>query len=128
MRSAIIENGIVVNVIVGEAPGSVSCGDGVGIGWAYDGADFIAPASEPEPEPEPNPKLDGIEFEGVMCSATAEDQNGLSSVLMAIGLQGEAFPPTRFYFSNGNSLVITLENYQALAATWLPFRQSFFQP
>lgn len=32
----------------------------------------------------------------------------------------------RFYFENGNTLVITLANYQAFAETWLPFRQSFF--
>jgi hypothetical protein len=73
-----------------------------------------------------DPKLAGIEFEGVMCSATAADQNGLSALLMAIQFQGAAFQPTRFYFENGNTLVISLENYQAFAATWLPFRQSFF--
>jgi len=48
MKSAIIENGIVVNVILGALPESIPCEDGVGIGWSYDGASFIAP--EPEPE------------------------------------------------------------------------------
>jgi hypothetical protein len=84
--------------------------------------------SGPAPEPEPDPKLTGIEFEGVMCSATADDQNGLAAVLLAIQMQGSAFQPTRFFFANGNTLVISLENYQAFAAVWLPFRQSFFQP
>ena len=74
----------------------------------------------------PDPKLVGIEFEGVMCSATADDQAGLAAVLLAIQLQGAAFQPTRFYFSNGNILVISLANYQAFTGVWLPFRQSFF--
>lgn len=86
------------------------------------------PAPLPTPAPVPGPKLVGVEFDGVMCSATEADQNGLSAVLMAIQFQGAEFPPTRFYFANGNTLVITLANYQAFAATWLPFRQSFFQP
>lgn len=75
-----------------------------------------------------DPKLIGIEFEGVMCSATAEDQNGLSALLLAIQLQGEAFQPTRFEFDNGSRLIVTKENWQAFAAVWLPFRQSFFTP
>jgi hypothetical protein len=74
----------------------------------------------------PDPKLIGVEFEGVMCSATADDQAGLAAVLLAIQLQGAAFSPTRFEFDNGSELVITLENWQAFAAVWLPFRQSFF--
>lgn len=73
-----------------------------------------------------NPKMVGVEFEGVMCSATAADQAGLAAVLVAIQFQGAAFQPTKFYFENGNTLVITLANWQAFAATWLPFRQSFF--
>ncbi|MDX5413413.1 MAG: hypothetical protein LPK02_10245, partial [Rhodobacterales bacterium] len=82
-------------------------------------APYVAPP--PAPEPEPDPKLIGIEFEGVMCSATAKDQNGLAAVLMAIQLQGATFRPTRFFFENGNTLVISLENYEAFAAVWLPF-------
>ena len=76
--------------------------------------------------PAVNAKLAGIEFEGVMISATAEDQNGLTAVLLAIQLQGAAFTGTRFNFENGSSLNITLENYQALIDAWVPFRQSFF--
>lgn len=81
---------------------------------------------ETPPEPQPDAKLIGVEFEGVMCSATAQDQAGLAAVLLAIQLQGPAFQPTRFYFDNGSTLIITLENWQAFAAVWLPFRQSFF--
>lgn len=73
-----------------------------------------------------DPKITGIEFNGTMCSATADDQNGLAAVLVAIQFQGAAFQPTRFHFSNGNTLVISLDNWQGFAAVWLPFRQSFF--
>ena len=55
---AIIENGIVSNVIVGdEWPGGVRIehlDPRPGIGWAYDGETFTAP---PQPEPEPGPVL-----------------------------------------------------------------------
>ena len=78
------------------------------------------------PPPAPDPKLVGIEFDGIMCSATAQDQNGLVAVMMAIQLQGAAFEPTRFEFDNGSELVISLANYQDLMAVWMPFRQSFF--
>lgn len=71
-------------------------------------------------------KRDGIMFQDVMCSATAQDQAGLAAVLLAIQLQGAAFKATRFHFENGNTLVINLDNWQAFAAVWLPFRQSFF--
>ena len=80
------------------------------------------------PPSTPDPKLVGVEFDGVMCSATSADQNGLVAIMMAIQLQGEAFQPTRFEFDNGNTLVITLQNYQAFMAVWMPFRQSFFSP
>lgn len=81
-----------------------------------------------EQAPAPDPKFVGVEFQGVMCSATAADQAGLAAVLLAIQLQGQAFQPTKFYFENGNTLVISLANYEAFAAVWLPFRQSFFVP
>lgn len=81
---------------------------------------------EEPPTPTPDPKLVGILFDGIMCSATAADQAGLTAVLLAIQLQGAAFQPTQFYFENGNTLVISLANWEAFAATWLPFRQSFF--
>ena len=73
-----------------------------------------------------NAKYAGVEFDGVMCSATAADQNGLMAVFLSIQIQGASFVPTQFSFENGSELVITLSNYQAFMAVWLPFRQSFF--
>jgi hypothetical protein len=78
------------------------------------------------PTPQPDPKYAGVEFDGVMCSATSADQNGLMAVFLSIQIQGASFVPTRFAFENGSELVITLSNYQAFMAVWLPFRQSFF--
>jgi len=49
MRSAIIDNGVVTNVIVGSIPGSIECGTDVSKGWAYSGGKFVAP---PESDPE----------------------------------------------------------------------------
>lgn len=73
-------------------------------------------------------KLEGVLFGGVMCSATKDDQSGLVAVFTAFQMQGDAFQPTRFDFSNGNSLVLTKNNIMAFAATWMPFRQGFFAP
>ena len=73
-----------------------------------------------------NAKYIGVEFDGIMCSATTADQNGLMAVFLSIQIQGASFVPTRFSFENGSELVITLSNYQAFMAVWLPFRQSFF--
>jgi hypothetical protein len=99
-------------------------------------SDDLPPASEwlwsdegpivPAPPAPVDPKLIGVEFDGVMCSATAQDQNGLAAVFLAIQLQGANFQPTRFEFDNGATLIVTLANWQQFAAVWLPFRQSFF--
>ena len=127
MRLAHIVEGIVVNVAevnpdnVPDFMAEWVPAEDAGPGWAYDGQSFVAPNPLPS-----DPKLTGIEFDGVMCSATANDQNGLAAVLLAIQLQGPAFQPTRFEFDNGSELVITLANWEAFAAVWLPFRQSFF--
>lgn len=79
-----------------------------------------------DPDPEPDPKLVGVNFEGTVCSATMEDQNGLIAVLVAYQVAGSSFAPTRFSFSNNNELVITKDNIQSFMAVWMPFRQSFF--
>ena len=60
MRSAIIKDGIVTNVIVGTIPGSIECPPEVGIGWTYDGSIFTPPPA-PEPEPDPAPPVTRIE-------------------------------------------------------------------
>ncbi len=71
-------------------------------------------------------KLKGVAFQGVMCSATAEDMWGLNAVLTSYQLQGANFQPTAYRFANGNTLTITRANMQAFMGTWMPFRQQFF--
>ena len=67
MRSAIIEAGIVVNVIVGEIEGSVPCPEAVSVGWTFDGATFHPPAAV-EPEPLPLPPISGRQVEMALRS------------------------------------------------------------
>lgn len=85
--------------------------------------EYIAPPSKEE-----DPKLTGIEFEGVMCSATRDDQNGIIAVVMSYQLQGKAFQSTKFSFMNGSKLTLTATNMQQFLGVWMPFRQSFFKP
>ena len=64
-----------------------------------------------------------------MCSATSEDQNGLSAVFLKYALAkmaGQTFPDVHFRFENGNRLTLNAGNIEALDAVWTPFRLSFF--
>ena len=83
---------------------------------------------DPPPPPPPDPKIVGIKFEGAMCSATRDDQNGIIAVVMAYQLQGDKFQPTEFYFVNGSKVLLTTKNIQQFLSVWMPFRQSFFKP
>jgi hypothetical protein len=108
----------------------------------WNGAWVFEEIPQPEPEPKPesltpeqiaateraNQKWVGIEFEGVMCSATREDQNGLIAVLLAFQMQGAQFKPTEFHFANGSKLVLSQANIPEFIGVWMPFRQSFFSP
>jgi hypothetical protein len=67
-------------------------------------------------------RREGIKFEGVMCSATAQDMWGLKSV--EDWIRGGA--STNFKFDNGNVLELTPANIDAFYAVWVPFRASFF--
>lgn len=71
-----------------------------------------------------NPKMVGVEFDGVMCSATARDMFGLSAVIPYIK-QGLDLPA--FHFQNGNTLKLTQQNVGDFESTWIPFRASFFE-
>ncbi len=72
-------------------------------------------------------KWQGVLFDGVWCSATRDDQNGLMAVERDFMAEGANFEPTRFEFSNGNTLVLHRGNVMAFAAVWKPFRKSFFK-
>ena len=68
-------------------------------------------------------KLAGVEFDGVMCSATAEDQHGLADVEAVVrgGLN------INFHFENGTKLLLTSLNIDGFRSVWFPFRLSFFE-
>jgi hypothetical protein len=68
-------------------------------------------------------KFAGVKFEGVLCSAEAEDMWGLSSIKEFI----EAGNSTKFVFKNGNTLTLTPDNLAAFQAVWIPFRLGFFK-
>lgn len=70
-------------------------------------------------------KLDGVEFEGVMYSATREDQNGLTAIFT--GISGGLITGTNFQFENGAKLYLDQSNLSAFAQVWTAFRQSFFE-
>ena len=59
-RYALIENGLVANVILADpafaaAVGAIPCSDTAGPGWLYDGATFSEPPPPPEPVAPPAP-------------------------------------------------------------------------
>lgn len=68
-------------------------------------------------------QMQGVEFEGVMCSATKQDYWGLSGAYEWIKLGHD----TTWHFANGNKLLLTKDNIDAFQAVWLPFRLSFFE-
>lgn len=68
-------------------------------------------------------KMSGVLFEGVLCSAEAEDMWGLNSIQGFIA----AGNSTPFVFRNGNTLVITPQNLADFQAVWIPFRLGFFK-
>ncbi len=80
------------------------------------------PPSPTQEEINTTSKMVGIDFQGIMCSATAEDMWGLSSIQSWV-LGGNN---VNFHFENGNTLLLTSANFAAFQAVWVPFRASFF--
>jgi hypothetical protein len=103
----------------------------IGEGVISDVEEGDFPPPPPPPPTDEQRKLTGIEILNVMCSATSQDQSGLTAVALGVTLarmNGQTFPDTRFEFENGNSLVVTDSNFDEIYAIWTPFRQSFFVP
>lgn len=76
MRYAIIENGVVVNVVVADVEfasqqGWIECPE-AGPGWLYDGQTFTAPPPPPAPEPAPAPTKEQLMAE--LAALTAKIQ------------------------------------------------------
>lgn len=133
MKGLIVKDGIVQNVAEFDTPDELFEGwqiapEGVGIGWTEDEEGSFSPPIPPEPEPltpeeiKAQQKLEGVDFDGVMCSATSEDMWGLASIKDWI----RAGQSTNFEFQNGNVLTLDSSNIDAFEAVWVPFRASFF--
>tara|TARA_R110000868_G_scaffold409020_1_gene693684 strand:+ start:70 stop:315 length:246 start_codon:yes stop_codon:yes gene_type:complete len=75
-RYAVIENGLVANVVVADAEfaaqnGWIACPD-AGPGWKYDGVAFTEPDPIPEPTPAPAPTKEQLMAE--LAALTAKIQ------------------------------------------------------
>jgi hypothetical protein len=73
MRYAIIDAGVVSNVVLADAPmgGNWVETEEAGPGWSYDGSAFIAPPSPPPPEPQPAP-IPNLSFAQLMIGLVSE--------------------------------------------------------
>ena len=99
--------------------------DGQGSGKVIAANDDGYPVLKDAPPPPPSPtKFAGVEFDGVMCSASSTDQNGITAVLTAYQVLGDDFKPTDFKFANGSTLTITAKNIKPFFVVWSAFRQS----
>ncbi|WP_310609243.1 hypothetical protein [Limnohabitans sp.] len=101
--------------------------------WVYqwevyelDADTVVANAVAAQKQQEAAQKLAGVQFQGVMCSATSSDQNGITAVGSAYQMLGDDFQPTSFQFENGNTLILTTDNMKSFISVWTAFRQSFF--
>lgn len=97
------------------------------LAWLSEGNTPL-PADPPPAPPPPDPKMVGIKFDGVMCSATRDDQNGIVALITAYNLAPTKFQPTVFSFVNGNKITLTKDTLMPFLSVWMPFRQSFFKP
>ena len=103
----------------------VKCEDTVKVNDGFDGKNFSSYIKEKlTPKEKANAlKFAGIKFEGVLCSAEAQDMWGLSSIKEFIA----AGNSTPFVFENGNTLLLTPDNLAEFQAVWIPFRLGFFK-
>ena len=125
MFARIVE-GVVKQVQPNYQEGFVRVGSGVFCGQVSLDGGFVNPPPLPKSSLElaDEKKLKGVEFQGVLCSATSADQVGLLAVKNWVGdLGGE----TNFKFSNGNVLRVTPENLTEFEMVWGAFRASFFE-
>jgi hypothetical protein len=110
-----------------KVPDLVGKQTAVFVGGAWVVVEFVEPVIEPEPEKTQSEinrdlKMTGVLIEGVMCSATTQDSNGLLAVNVWLSGGGS----TRFEFENGNTLLLTPANQKSFGDVWMDFRQSFW--
>lgn len=120
MRSAMVENGVVTNVIMGEVPGSIPCGD-AGIGWTYNGETFSAPPPVPQPAPtsgDVDAERDrriaaGFVFGGALFQTRPEDREniaGASTAALAAIIAGAHAGDLRWHGGDADFAWIAADN------------------
>lgn len=70
-------------------------------------------------------KINGFEFDGVNCSVTKADQDGVTAILVQFNLK--LIQETVFEFSNGSELLINTNNVKRFGSEWAKCRQQFFK-
>ncbi len=70
-------------------------------------------------------KLTGFEYDGVMCSGTKDDQNGVTAIALMIMNVPES--THNMTFDNGNILKLTAENITDFVTQFSAFRSQFFE-
>lgn len=108
MKSAFLENEIVTNIIIGELPGFVLCGDDVQIGWTYKDETFSPPPPPPMKQEElisyTAAKRWLIETGGVALpdgTKIATDRESQSMIGNAVQITTLTGQPIKFKASNG---------------------------
>ncbi len=134
MRSAIVENGVVTNVIIGEIDGSIECGDDVNIDWSYNDGAFYAP---PEPEPTKDDLLSyaaakrfgletgGYTYNGHLISTDRDSQSKIGNVALAATITGSAFS-TNWKCADGTFIPLTQATAIAMATAVMTFISACF--
>ncbi|MGZ9718806.1 DUF4376 domain-containing protein [Rhizobium miluonense] len=134
MKSAIIEDGVVTNVIVGTIDGSIECGDDVGTGWTYSGGVFVAPLA---PTPSKDDLLSyaagvrftketgGYAYDGHLISTDRDSQSKIGNVALAATIKGQSFS-TQWKCSDGAFVTLTQETAVAMATAVMTFISACF--
>lgn len=115
-RIALIKNNLVENVIEADMELALSLGydaavesASAGIGWLYDGGEFIAPAPTPQPEPEPSANPDG---DGPFLSNYAFDMRYTLPERIAIKRLADQRNPDGSYTDTALAVQVNVERAQ----------------
>lgn len=131
MKSAIIEDGVVVNIILGEIEGSVECGDDVAIGWRYEGETFSAP------DPAPIDLVGyaaakryalengGFDYKGSPIATDATSQSKIGNGALAATVIGPSFS-TAWKCSDGSFISLDHDEMIAMASSIMAFVSACF--
>ena len=134
MKSAIIEDGVVTNVIVGTVDGSIECGDDVEIGWTYIGGVFAVPLAPPPSKDDLllyaagvrfTKETGGYAYDGHLISTDRDSQSKIGNVALAATVTGSAFS-SDWKCSDGSFFTLTQATAIAMATAVMTFVSACF--